>query len=148
MGPKEHCCIGPIQFYWYSTPFNTLLSSWNFDFSGTAYHTYSNSATGFGMPQTLNTCHSSHLMHISQSESTKCEIFGCLLNSPWQKKNKNVNFNREKVFKEPSNFSHISFWVCQSQCTMSELCVITFWVMMVFLDFWEEGLDIGFWKVV
>ena len=41
------------------------------------------------------------------------------------------------------------FFVCQSQCTISELCVTsTFSVMKVFLNFWQEGLGIGFWNMV
>ena len=90
------------------------------------------------------------LMHFSQSKSTKCEIFGCLLNSPWQKwKQNNINLNMEKVFENAWKSAHRGFWVYQSQCTMLELCVTsTFWVMMVFLDFWQEGLGIGFWNMV
>ena len=40
----------------------------------------------------------------------------------------------EKVFEKAWKSAHVGFWVCQSQCTMLELCVTsTFWVMMVFL---------------
>ena len=75
-------------------------------------------------------------------------FFGCLLNSP-QQKVKNINLNREKVFEKAWKFAHMGFWVCWLQCTMLELCVTsTFWVMMVFLDFWQEGLGIGFWNMV
>ena len=45
--------------------------------------------------------------------------------------------------------AHIGFWICWLQCTMLELCVTsTFWVTMVFLDFWWEGLGIGFWNMI
>ena len=61
-------------------------------------------------------------MHFDQSKSIKCELFGYLLNSPWQKM-KNVNLYREKVFEKAWKSAHIGFWVCQLQCTMLELCV-------------------------
>ena len=49
---------------------------------------------------------------------------------------KNINLNREKVFEKASKSAHIGFWVCQSQCTMLELCVTsTFWVVMVLFSF-------------
>ena len=35
-------------------------------------------------------------MHFSQSKSTKCEIFGCLLNSPWPKNLKKCQFQQGK----------------------------------------------------
>ena len=61
-----------------------LLFPWNFDFSGTAYHRDLKP-----VPLDL-ACFDPYLcatqailMHFSQSKSTKCEIFGCLLNSPW-----------------------------------------------------------------
>ena len=70
------------------------------------------------------------------------------LNSP-EKKWKNINFNREKVFEKAWISAHIGLWVCWLQCTMLEFCVTsTFWVIMVFLDFLQEGLDIGFWNMV
>ena len=65
------------------------------------------------------------------------------------KKWKNMNLNMEKVFRKTWKSAHIGFWVCWSQCTMLELCVTsTFWVMMVILDLWQEGLDIRFWSMV
>ena len=54
--------------------------------------------------------------------------------TPPDKKIKNVNFNRKNMFEKPWNFAHIGFWVCQLQCTMSELCVTsTFWVVMALI---------------
>ena len=68
-----------------------------------------------------------------------------LLTKNW----KNINLHREKVFAKACKSEHIGFWVCQSQCTMLELCVTsTFWVIMVFLHFLWEGQDIGFWNMV
>ena len=58
----------------------------------------------------------------------------CSKQTPPDKKIKNVNFNREKVFEKPWNFAHIGFWVCQLQCTMLELCVTsTFQVVMALI---------------
>ena len=65
----------------------------------------------------------------------------------------------EKVFQQNglilnSPSAHVEhkffgFGVSQLQCNMLELCeTSTFWVMMVFLDFWQEGLGIGFWNMV
>ena len=69
--------------------------------------------------------------------------------TPPDKKLKNVNLHREKVFEKARKSAYTGFWVCQLQCTMLELCVTsTFWVTMVFLDFWQEGLCIGFWNMV
>ena len=46
-----------------------------------------------------------------------------------------INLNREKMFEKVWKSTHTGFWVCQSQCTMLELCVTsTFSVMLVF--FW------------
>ena len=38
-------------------------------------------------------------MHFSQSKSTKCEFFGCLLSSPWQKMKKHQFEQRKGVWK-------------------------------------------------
>ena len=68
---------------------------------------------------------------------------------PLTKNWKNVNLHREKVFAKACKSAHIGFWVCQSQCTMLDLCVIsTFWVIMVFLHFVWEGQDIGLWTML
>ena len=63
---------------------------------------------------------------------------------------KDINLYREKVFGKAWISAHICFWVCWLQCTMLELCVTSmFWVMMVFfLDFWQEGLGLGFRNMV
>ena len=99
------------------------IFAWNFDFSGTTYHRELETCTvGFGMPWTLNMHNSSHLNVFSHLKSVKCEIFGCLLDSPW-KKWKNINLNMEKVLKKALQSTHIGVWVCWSQCTMLELCV-------------------------
>ena len=99
---------------------------------------------GFGMPF-LNTCHSSHFNAFLQ---VKMWNFGCFLNSPWQKMKKN-QFAQGKSVPKACKSAHVGFWVCQLQCTMLELCVTsTFWVIMVFLHFYWEGLDIGFWNMV
>ena len=58
-------------------------------------------------------------------------------------------FEQGKIVQKAWKSAHIGFWVCQSQCTILELCVTsTFWVMMISLDFWQEGLGIGFWNMV
>ena len=54
------------------------------------------SAIGFGTPWTLNMHHSRHFDAFSQSKSTKCEIFGYLLKSPWQKLKKKHRFVQGK----------------------------------------------------
>ena len=41
--------------------------------------------------------------------------FDCLLNSPWQKTEKNVNLYREKVFAKACKSAHTGFSVCQWQ---------------------------------
>ena len=66
--------------------------------------------------------------------------FGCFLNSPWQKMKKNpINLSREKVFEKACKSAHLGFRVCQLQCTMLELCMTsTFWVIMVFCNFFTE----------
>ena len=61
--------------------------------------------------------------------------------------------HKEKVFFCQRLFycksAHIGFWVCQLQCTMLQLCVTsTLWIIMVFLHFFWEGQDIGFWNIV
>ena len=186
MGCKEDCCIGPIPFWWFVTPFYATCL-WKFWFFRTTYHrdskpvpldlahlkpyihvTHSISMHGSlskstkceiyatllnsskhkmkktsiwtgkkyfrtrlenlhrevsGMPITMhytiqnqqngmslkfmpvywtppNTCHSSPLNAFSQSKSTKCEIYACLLNSPLHKMKKDINLNREKVFQK------------------------------------------------
>ena len=75
MGHKEHCCIGPISFWWFLTPFYTtcLLKFWFF--RNCLSWRLKTCATGFSMPWTLNMLHSSHFDAFSQSKSTKCEIF-------------------------------------------------------------------------
>ena len=58
----------------------------------------------------------------------------CSKQTPPDKKIKNVNFNRDKVFEKPWNFAQIGFWVCWLQCIMLELCVTsTFWVVMALI---------------
>ena len=60
-----------------------LLVSKNFDFSGTTYHRDLEQVPldlAHLEPKTLTAQAIS--MHFSQSKPTKCEIFGCLLNSP------------------------------------------------------------------
>ena len=138
------------------------IFAWNFDFSGTTYHRDLK-------PDWILTTQAIS-MHYSQSKSTKCEIFGCLLNSgtlinklwnlchwiwqivPWTLEicTHSSHFNAFYPVKinKMWNFC-LKFWVCWSQCTMLECCVTsTFWVMMIFLDFWQEGLGKGFWNMV
>ena len=40
--------------------------------------------------------------------------FGCFLNSPLQKTEKNINLHREKVFAKACKSAHTGFWVCWS----------------------------------
>ena len=124
-----------------------LCFPWNFNFSVTAYHRDLKP-----VPLDL-ACFDPYLcatqailMHFSQSKSTKCEIFGCLLNSPWPKNLKRSQFQQGKsVQKGLENLQQYRF--VGVQCTMLELWMWQAFLsyLMVFLDFWEEGLDIGFW---
>ena len=104
---------------------------------------------GFSMPQTLNMHYSSHFdaFFLSQNQQNVKSLAVCL--TPPDKKWKNINLNREKVFEKAWKSADTGFWVYRLQCTILDLCVTsTFWVMMVFLDFWQEGLGIGFWNMV
>ena len=75
MGHKEHCCIGPIPFWWFLMPFHaTCLLKFSF-FRNCLSQRLKTYAIGFCTPSTLHRCHSSISMHFSQSKSTKCEIF-------------------------------------------------------------------------
>ena len=70
----------------------------------------------------------------SQNQHNVKFLAVCL--TPPDKKRKNINLYREKVFEKAWKSAHISFWICQAQCTMLELCVTsTIWVMMVSLYF-------------
>ena len=149
MGCKEDYCIGPIPFWWFITPFYATCLQ-KFWFFRTTYHSDSK-------PMPLDLAHLKPYihatqvisMHFSLSKSTKCEIYACLLNSPLHKMKKKHQFEQEKVFQKAWKSAQTGFSVCQSQCTMSELCVTsTFSVMKVFLNFWQEGLGIGFWNMV
>ena len=94
---------------------------------------------GFGMPQPLNTWHSSHFHAFFPVTINKMWNMPVSLTPPEKKNWKNVNLHREKVFAKACKSAHIGFWVCWSQCTMSELCVTsTFWVIMVFLHFYGK----------
>ena len=69
---------------------------------------------GFSMPQTLNMWHSSHFDAFFPVKSNKMWNFGCFLNSPLQKTEKNINLHREKVFAKACKSAHTGFWVCWS----------------------------------
>ena len=99
MGPKKHCCIGPIPF-WLFLPHFTLFSSEILIFQE------------WLIVETPNQCHwiqhtwnpiymplQSILMHFSQSKSTKCEFFGCSLNFSWTNIKKNKFKERKKCCK-------------------------------------------------
>ena len=142
---KPFQCICPSQ-----NQQNVKFFVWNCNILGTTYHRdMKTCGIGFGMPQTLNTHHSSNFNALFPVKINKMWNFGCFLNSPWQKTEKNINLHREKVFTKACKSAHIGFWVCQLQCTMLQLCVTsTFWVIMVFLHLLWEGQDIGFWNMV
>ena len=61
----------------------------------------------------------------SQSKINKIWNFGCFLNSPWQKTEKMSICTEKKCLQRLANLHIIGFWVCQSQCTMLDLCVIS-----------------------
>ena len=148
MGHKEECCMCPIPFPWFWTPFSAmcLLKLWFF--RNCLSQRLKTCGIGFSMPQTLNKCHWSHFNALIPIKINKMWNFDCFLNSP-NKKLKNVNLHREKVFAKVCKFDYIGFGVCWLQCTMSELCVTsTFWVIMVSLHFLWEGLNIGFWNMM
>ena len=67
-------------------------------------HRIKTHAIGFSMPQTLNMQHSSHFNAFFPVKINKMQIFGFLLNSPWQKMKKKHQF--EQAWK----FSHIGLW--------------------------------------
>ena len=62
-------------------------------------------------------------MHFPQSKSTKCEILAVSLTPPDKKLKKTSIYTGEKVFAKACKAAQTGFWVCQSQCTMLELCV-------------------------
>ena len=75
------------------------------------------------MPQTLYMHQSSHfdaLFTVQNQQNVK--FLAVCLNPPY-KELKNINLNREKVFEKDLKSAHVGFWVCQSQCSMIELCV-------------------------
>ena len=137
--PRRTAAYVPFHFHGFELHF-LLCVSWNCDFSWTAYHKDLQQVPldlACLKPQIQATQAIS--MHFSQSKSTKCEISGCFLSSPWQKTDKNINLLREKVFSKACKSAHIGLWVCQLQCPMLELCVTsTFWVIMVFLHFYGK----------
>ena len=118
----------------------------------------------FQEPLIVKTWNLHHLIwHTSNPKNIPLKPFQCIFPSqnqqnvkflavcftPFDKKMKKVNLYRGKVYKKAWKSAHIGFCLCQSQCTMWELCLTsTFWVMMVFLDFWQEGWGIGFWNMV
>ena len=97
---KEDCCIGPILFWWFLTPFYaTCLLQFGF-FQETLivetqnlHHWIWHASSPKYAPINLFS------MHLSQSKSTKCEIFGCLLHSPWQKNEKSQIVQGKSVQK-------------------------------------------------
>ena len=140
MGPKEDCCIGPIPFWWFFTPFyaTCLLKFWCF--RNCLLWRLETCAIGFGTPQTLNMHHSSHFNAFAQSKSSKMWKFLAVCLTPPDKNEKNINLYNDKVLRKAWKSAHIGFWVCWLQFTMLELCVTsTFWVMMVFLNsLWQK----------
>ena len=100
-----------------------LLFPWNFDFSGTAYHRDLKP-----VPLDL-ACFDPYLcatqailMHFSQSKSTKCEIFGCLLNSPWPK-----NLKKKSQFQQGKSVQKgLKIWaVTKIMNTYSPECTVS-----------------------
>ena len=78
----------------------------------------------------------------SQNQQKYENFLAVLLNSPNKKFKKMSILTGEKVFKKAWKSAHVGFWVCQLQCTTLETFVwqVLFWLMMVFLYFWQEGL--------
>ena len=144
---KPFQCIFPCQnqqnvkfmpVYW--TPPNTKWRKHQFE-------------QGKSIPKGLKICTERFLVCQSQCTiSVKinkmwnlCQITELLLTQ----NEKNINLNREKVFQKAWKSAQTGFSVFKSQYTISELCVTsTFSVMKVFLNFWQEGLGIGFWNMV
>ena len=134
---KEDCCIGPIPFWWFSTPLYAtyLLNIW---FSGTTYHRDLKQ-----VPLDLAHCNPKFTplkpfqCILTSQNQLKCEIFGYLLNSPWQKMKNMSICTRKNVFEKAWKSAHIGFLVCQLQCTMLELCVRStfvelWWFFLIF----------------
>ena len=133
MGPKKHCCIGPIPFAFFFTPFYTtvLLTFWFF--------------RNPLIIETQNLCH--WIWHTLNPKYTPLKPFQCIFPIQNQqnikfvavcltiltKNERHFNLHREKVLEKAWNSAHIGLCVCWSQYTMLELCVTsTFWIMMVF----------------
>ena len=76
MGHKEHCCIGPISFWWFLTPFyTTCLLKFSFFRN---YLSWEIQNLYHWIQHTFNPTYAATQaisMHFSQSKSTKCEIF-------------------------------------------------------------------------
>ena len=111
------------------------IFAWNCDFSGTAYCRDSNLWHWIWHALNPRYMPFKPLDAFFQSKSTKSEILAVSLTPPDKKWKNKFNLNREKVFQKACKSAHVGFWVCQLQCTMLELCVSTFWVIMVFLHF-------------
>ena len=121
MGPKEDCCISTIPFSWFWTPFSAMCHQQLWIFMNHILQRLCKTCSiGFDMPWTLNMYHSSHFDAFFPVNINKIWHFGCLLNSPWQKTEKNVNLPREKVFAKASKSVHIGFWVCRLHNALCE----------------------------
>ena len=105
IGPKEDCCIGPIPFWWFFTPFYATCLLKFLIFLGTAHcRDLKPVPLDLAHLETLNMHHSSNLMHLPKSKKLwKHLIFLELLKInkmwfwlfawilPWPKMKKNIN---------------------------------------------------------
>ena len=104
---------------------------------------------GFGMPQTLNTHHSSHFDAFFPSQNQQNVKFWLFPELPLTKDWKNINLHREKVFAKACKICAYRFLGMPiAMHYVRTLCDKYFLSYYGFLHFLWEGQDIGFWNMV
>ena len=88
---KQFQCIFPVKI---NKMWNFCLKLWFF--RNCLSQRLETCLIGFGMPETLNMCHSSHFDAFFPVKINKMWNFGYFLNSTWQKTEKNINLHMGK----------------------------------------------------
>ena len=92
----------PLKQFWCIFASQKINKMWNYClklwfFRNCLLQRLETCSIGISMPWTLNTCHSSHFYAFFPVKITKCEILAVSWTPP-DKKLKNFNLHREKVF--------------------------------------------------
>ena len=153
MGHQEHCCIGPISFWWFLAPFYTTTCLLKFWFFRNCLSIEIQNLCNW-IQHALNPKYAplkTILMYFSQSKSTKHEIFACLLNSPWPTKkkiNKKCHFVQGKsVWKgfKIYTYKFLGMTNCNALCEnlVRQVLFFSYSGFSVILD-----RNVWFWNVV